>query len=161
MPMSRPLFTLTAALLFVAGSAVAQATAPAPAVLVSGDTRIELTQESLAGVPPAEATASYLSSKGYVAAHYKGVLLWDLLRETGVIGEDVKPVLRNVLVVSAEDGHEVAFSTGEIAPDFGNRPVLLAWEKDGAATDGGMMIVVPGDTRGARFVKGVTGLDYR
>lgn len=132
-----------------------------PAVLVSAGRMVSLTPELLARIPAIEASTSHLSSKGIQAARYKGVLLWDLLEAEGVIGDTVKPALRHAVVVSASDGHEVAYSVGELAPDFGNQPVMVAWEKDGAPIADGLQMVVPGDAHGARYVKGVVRLDYR
>lgn len=155
--------TLIAAMLSM--PVLAQTPAPPPAAaeaaLIAGETRIALTPEELAALPATEATTSFLSSRGYVAAHYKGALLWDLLEAHGVVGEDVKAALRHTVLVSAADGHAVAFSVGELAPDFGNRPVILAWEVDGAPSEGGLRMVAPGDTRGARHVKQVSAIEYR
>ena len=50
----------------------------------------------------------------------------------------------------------------EIDPNFGNTPVMVAWEQDGAALtgeDGPVRIAVQGDTRGGRYVFGVASID--
>ncbi len=89
------------------------------------------------------------------------MLLWDLLTARGIVTEDHKSALRHVLLVSAGDGHQIAFSLGEIAPDFGATPVMLAYEMNGAAIPDGLRMVVPGEMRGARHIKDVVTLDYR
>lgn len=65
--------------------------------------------------------------------------------------------------MTAEDGYRIAFSIGEIAPDFGNRAILIATERDGKplAPDEGLRLVVPGDARGARSVKGVVSIEVK
>ncbi|MGA0613730.1 molybdopterin-dependent oxidoreductase [Paracoccus sp. KR1-242] len=122
---------------------------------------VNLTATMLAALPPTEATTAYRSSKGIEAGVYKGVLLWDLLQAEGILDQDHKTALRHVLLVTAGDGHQVAFSIGEIAPDFGNRPILLAYEMNGAPIPDGLRMVVPGDLRGARHIKDITTLDWR
>ena len=122
----------------------------------------ELDLAALRALPATEASSAYRSSKGIEAGIYKGVLLWDLVQAQGLVTADqVKPALRHNLLVTAGDGHAVAFSIGEIAPDFGATPVLLAYEMNGAPLPDGLRMVVPGDLRGARYVKDVTGMDLR
>ncbi|MFG6079418.1 molybdopterin-dependent oxidoreductase [Paracoccus litorisediminis] len=122
---------------------------------------VTLDASSLAQLPVTETTTVYRSSKGIESGLYKGVLLWDLLVAQGVVTEDHKAALRHTLLVTAGDGHQVAFSIGEIAPEFGNRPVLLAYEMNGAPIPDGLRMVVPGDLRGARHIKDIVTLDYR
>ena len=132
------------------------------AVLTAPDgTRTELGVEGLAAMPVTVTAAAYRSSKGIETGIYKGVLLWDLLQATGLVGQDHKPALRHVVLVTAGDGHQIAFSVGEIAPDFGNAPVVLAYEMNGAPISDGLRMVVPGDLRGARHIKDIVTLDYR
>ncbi|WP_170294998.1 molybdopterin-dependent oxidoreductase [Paracoccus aestuariivivens] len=116
---------------------------------------------SLAALSATETTTVYRSSKGIESGIYKGVLLWDLLTATGIMTDDHKAALRHSLLVTASDGHQVVFSVGEIAPEFGNRPVLLAYEMNGAPIPDGLRMVVPGDLRGARHIKNIVTLDYR
>ena len=50
--------------------------------------------------------------------------------------------------MSAKDGYHVVLSGDELDPNFGNAPMLLAWEQDGAplsAEDGPLRLAVPGD----------------
>lgn len=123
--------------------------------------QVTLDAAGLAQMPVTETSTVYRSSKGIESGLYKGVLLWDLLVAQGVVTKDHKAALRHTLLVTAGDGHQVAFSVGEIAPDFGNRPVLLAYEMNGAPIPDGLRMVVPGDLRGARHIKDIVTLDYR
>lgn len=139
------------------GAAVAAETAQLS--LPDGKTQV-LDAVSLAQLPSVEVASSYRSSKGIETAIYKGVLLWDLLSAKGLVDEP-KAALRHVLLVRAGDGHAVAFSVGEIAPDFGARPILLAWQMNGEPIPDGLRMVAPGDLRGARHIKDIVALDWR
>jgi len=45
-------------------------------------------------------------------------------------------------------------STGEIAPDFGGKQALIAYERDGKPLDH-FRLVMPGDKHGARNVRDI------
>lgn len=152
------LIPLIAGLVLTASAAVAAETAQLTAPDRAAET---LDATSLTALPATEIASAYRSSKGIEAGLYKGVLLWDLLTARGIVPEDHKSALRHVLLVSAGDGHQIAFSVGELAPDFGATPVMLAYEMNGAPIPDGLRMVVPGDRRGARHIKDVVTLDYR
>ncbi|MDX6744025.1 hypothetical protein [Actinocorallia sp. A-T 12471] len=70
--------------------------------------------------------------------------------------------LRYLVSVEASDGHRVVLSWGELDPDFGAVPVLLALVRDGVALDDeGPQLAVPGDRCGARSLSGLTALTLR
>ena len=49
--------------------------------------------------------------------------------------------------------------TGEIAPDFGAEPAMIACQRDGAPLGGtGFRLVIPGDKHGGRSVRDVTAI---
>jgi hypothetical protein len=60
-------------------------------------------------------------------------------------------------VVIGLDGYRALISYGEMSPAFGNRGVLLAISADGKPL-ARPWLVVPGDLRGARYVKDVVEL---
>lgn len=104
----------------------------------------------------------------YDGTSYGGYLLWDLL--TGATGglatdPDVKnDVLGLYVVATGSDGYQAIFSMGELNPDFGNQPNLVALTRDGVdlADDGFARIVAPGDVRRGRWVSNLIGLEvYR
>ncbi|SMO33865.1 molybdopterin-dependent oxidoreductase [Paracoccus laeviglucosivorans] len=115
---------------------------------------------ALSQLPVTEVASAFRSSKGIETGVYKGVLLWDLLSAKGLV-DDPKAAMRHTILVSAGDGHQIAFSVGEIAPEFGARPILLAYEMNGKPIPDGLRMVVPGDMRGARHIKDIVTLDYR
>lgn len=115
---------------------------------------------TLAQLPSVEIASAHRSAKGIETGLYKGVLLWDLLAAKGLRG-DPKAALRHVVRVSAGDGHAVVFPMGEMAPDLCARPILLAYQLNGAPLPDGLRMVVPGDLRGARHIKDIVALEYR
>ena len=96
-------------------------------------------------------------------ATYSGVLLRDLLAETGVpAGENLRgKAMATAIVVSAADGYQVTFSIGELDASIGNLEVLVADSEDGkplAGNAGPLRLVVPADKRPARWVRMVKGI---
>ncbi|MGO4561374.1 molybdopterin-dependent oxidoreductase [Rhizobiales bacterium 3FA27D7] len=130
-----------------------------------GITSATLTPADLAKFPATEMDVSFMTKNGVEKGHYKGVLLWSLLQEKGLskLSQNHHEDLQHTFLVTAEDGYRIAFSIGEIAPDFGNRAILIATERDGKplAPDEGLRLVVPGDARGARSVKGVVSIEVK
>jgi DMSO/TMAO reductase YedYZ molybdopterin-dependent catalytic subunit len=94
---------------------------------------------------------------------YAGVSLWSLLDAAGLA---VNPGERNgrlagYVLATGSDGYRVVFSLGELAPDFGNQPVIVAYTMDGQPLDtsGFARLVVPGDKKGGRSVANLAGLE--
>lgn len=95
---------------------------------------------------------------------YTGVSFWDLL--TGATGLATDPVVKNDLlgmyaVATGSDGYRVVFSLGELSPDFGNQPVLIAYEADGVLLEdaGFARIVVPNDVKRGRYVSNLSRIE--
>ena len=90
------------------------------------------------------------------------VPLWTVLQAAAPrVNPQIKNhVLQFVVLVSGRDGYTAAFSFGELAPNFGNKPVWLALDEDnkplGEGTDGGVDLVVPDDVKAGRWVHSVT-----
>lgn len=116
---------------------------------------------------PSETVDVTYESGGEPEDHtFTGVRLIDVLDYLGLAVEpDARnPLLPMYLVVTANDGYQVVVSGGEIDPNFGNAPMLLAWEQDGMPLEGDqgpLRLVVPGDLRGGRYVHGVVSIDVR
>lgn len=109
---------------------------------------------------------TFQSGSGEQHHTYAGVLLWDVVnRATLQLTPDRKnDVLRKYVVITARDGYEAMVSLGEIDPNFGNRPYLLAWEQDGqplTGDDGPIRLVTPGHVKGGRYVTGVITIEVR
>jgi len=127
-----------------------------------GQNPITLTPDTLKSLPVVEMDVTFQTSKGPSSGHYKGVLFWDVLKANGAFeGVEHNQELKKVFVVKASDDYQIAFSVGEIHPDFGNTPMMLADQVDGKTFEGGYRIIMPGDTRGARNVRDVVGIEMR
>ncbi len=151
------------ALLIAATHAAAQDGGPAPVEVTGiGQHPITLTQGDLARLPAIEMDVTYETSKGSVHGRYSGVLLWDVFVAQRAFddGEHSAELVRT-FVVRGRDGYRIAFSVGEIHPDFGNTPLMLADKVDGKQIESGYRLIVPGDKRGARNVRDVVEIDLR
>lgn len=123
-----------------------------------------MTADELSRLPPVEGEVRYQTSKGEESGRYRGPLLWSILEARGIAdlpGHNAQ--LDHSFVVEGRDGYRIVFSIGEIDPDFGNAPIQLATERDGKALvpGEGYRLVVPGDKRGARYVRDVVRIEVR
>ncbi len=145
-----------------AASAVTTATTPITLTGALQHPRAYLLAD-LQGLPNRTVTVTYTSA-GKASTHtYRGVLLFDLLKAAApqLNADSKNDALRWAVLATGADGYAALFSWGELDPDFGNRPVLLAYEEDGQplpARDGAVRLVVPGDGKGGRYVSNLVGL---
>ena len=66
------------------------------------------------------------------------------------------------VVARAPDGYQVLFSLAEFDQAFSDRVIILADRRDGKPLDkreGPLRIIVPGDKRHARWIRGVDTLE--
>jgi DMSO/TMAO reductase YedYZ molybdopterin-dependent catalytic subunit len=90
--------------------------------------------ETLQRLPAQQVTVSYQAGRGVEEANFTGVPLWTLIGEAGGIDDPARRTeLRHVIRITARDGYVVVLSTGEIAPDFGAKPALLAYRRNDEA----------------------------
>lgn len=123
-----------------------------------------MTREEIARLPVVEQDVRYQTSKGEEAGRYKGPLLWSVLEARGITElSGHNPQLRHSLAVEGRDGYRIVISVGEVDPDFGNAPIQLGIERDGEeiVETEGYRLVVPGDKRGARYVRDVVKIEIR
>ncbi|MGE3861868.1 MAG: molybdopterin-binding oxidoreductase [Burkholderiaceae bacterium] len=96
---------------------------------------------------------------------YTGVSLWNLLNtEAGIRTDSAaahNPLLSMYVVATGSDGYKAIVSLGEIHPNFGNRPAMIAYSVNGELLDrnGMARLVVPGDVRAGRFVSNLVGIE--
>ena len=154
--------TAAAALVLFALAAPAGADGAAPVQLSrAGAAPVALDAESLSRLPALEQDVGFQTSKGVKSARYKGVLLWQILKANGMIDDSGHHgELRQVFSVTGADGYRVDFSVGEIAPDFGNKAMMLSTEEDGRPLSP-PTLTVPGDKKGARNVHDVVRIEVR
>ena len=96
-------------------------------------------------------------------AVFEGVVLKDVLQKAGVVFGDTLRGKRmaSCLLVEAADGYRVVIALPQIDPAFTDKKILLAFLKDGKPLDdkeGPYRIVIPEETRMARWVRQVTTL---
>ena len=115
----------------------------------------------LRALPSQDVQVMFDTEPGPEQADFTGVALWALLGKAGGIDDKTKgAVLRHTIKVTGRDGYFVVLSTGEIAPDFGAKPALIAYQRAGeAAGASGFRLVMPGDKRSARYVRDVVAID--
>lgn len=125
-----------------------------------GGATIVLTPESLRALPAIEQDVTFQTSKGPSTGRYKGVLFWDVLVANKAFADlEHNAELKDTFVVTGRDGYQIAFSVGEIHPEFGNTPMMIATEVDGKPFADGLRVIVPGDKRGARNVRQVVKIE--
>ncbi|MDQ6434808.1 hypothetical protein RB623_12195 [Mesorhizobium sp. LHD-90] len=125
-----------------------------------GPAPVLINPENLSKLPAVEKDVSFQTSKGPSSGHYKGVLFWEVLKANKAFdGIGHNEELARTFVVTGRDGYRIAFSVGEIHPDFGNTAMMVATEVDGKPFEDGLRIIVPGDRRGARNVREVVTIE--
>jgi DMSO/TMAO reductase YedYZ molybdopterin-dependent catalytic subunit len=160
------LVSILIAFLASAQSASAQpATAASAKLTVDGEvTHPHVFDESeLAAMP--QVTQHVTDEKG-ASVTYEGVALSGILERAGApLGKALRGKQMTLyLLVTASDGYRALFALAELDPAYTDKVVLLADRRDGhplAATEGPLRIVVPGEKRHARWVRGVTTLSIR
>jgi hypothetical protein len=147
---------LVLALSLLTGLLFAQA--PTAAVLaVQGDipSPLSLTSDDLAKMP--RETASVPAPDGSKMV-YEGVTLLQILQKAGApLGKQLRgKALASYVLAKAQDGYQVAFTLGELDPQFGNQTILVADKRDGKPMpdkQGPFRLVCPNDHEGARSVR--------
>lgn len=144
------------ALALLSGFVTAQAP-PAAVLAVQGDvsTPLKVTADDLAKMP--RETVSVPAPDGSKIV-YEGVTLLALLQKAGApFGEKLRgKALTMYVLAMAKDGYQVAFTLGELDPQFGNETILVADKRDGKPLpdkQGPFRLVCPNDKEGARSVR--------
>ena len=135
------------------------------ALLIDGKVKHpqRLSLDALRRLPAERVDVSFQTSHGMEKASYTGVLLWRLLDEAGGLDDAARGAeLRHTINITGRDGYVVVVSTGEIAPDFGGRAAMIAYERDGEELgEKGLRAVMPGDKRGGRYVRDVVEIEVK
>jgi hypothetical protein len=126
-------------------------------------TPLSLDEATLNKLPVASVEVSYIRASGPVRGTYTGVLLWDLLKQAGLVNEEGQnTALRHTLLVTSRDGYAVAVAIGELDPAYGNKKVLLAYKgTDDVPSFAELRLVVPGDLHAGRAVRDVASIEVR
>jgi hypothetical protein len=131
---------------------LALAADPALVVIGVSSAPLNLTLDDLAQMSRTKAT---------VKEHtYEGVLISALLKRAGMTLDTGMrgPLLTTCVIAEAHDGYRALFSLPELDPAFTTGMVMVADHMDGKPLpdrDGPLKIVVAGDKRADRWVRGV------
>jgi hypothetical protein len=120
-------------------------------------------------LPSTTQTVTLQSGSASQTHTYVGTSLWGLLNTGGIaLDPGVKnDVLNRVVVATGSDGYRAVYSLGELNPNFGNKPDLVAYaEVVGGTTqplgdDGLARTTAVGDVRGGRYVSNLVDIDLR
>jgi hypothetical protein len=119
-----------------------------------------LSMSTLRSMPQRETTVSFeCRTSGPRRHHFSGPLLIDVLQAAQPLFEtgERKARLRFLVAIQGRDGHRTVLAWGDIDPEFGNIPVLLAVSMDCRRLDAeGPHLVMPGDICGGRHISRVT-----
>jgi hypothetical protein len=109
--------------------------------------------------------ASYTAGGSPVHDVYTGISLWNLVSNAGgfVVSDAKNDILRKFIIATGSDGYQAVFAAGEIDPNFGNRPYLVAYHDTAGqlganGPDGFARIVADGDKAGGRYVSNLVSL---
>ena len=150
------------AIALIAGCA-AGARAADDAVVIDGLVKHKLTLAAgdLRAMPSQTREVSFQTDHGPQKATYTGVLLWAVVARAEIDDGAKFGELHHVMAITGKDGYLVMFSLGEIDPNFGQAPVMIAYERNGQPIPGGLRLVVPGDVHGARDIRDLAHIEIR
>jgi DMSO/TMAO reductase YedYZ molybdopterin-dependent catalytic subunit len=125
---------------------------------------------TLEALPAMKETVTFLSGGTSVTATFIGVSIWTLLTDAGIVTNPAikNDILNYYLQSTGSDGYSAIFSLGELDPMFGGSPTapdLIAYEMEVDGVDeplganGFARVVVPGDSRGGRYVSNLVNLE--
>jgi molybdate transport system substrate-binding protein len=141
----------------------------APAVALTGlvGTPRSFTMDDLKQLPAETVNVSFQAGQGTTTASFTGTRLLNVFDAAGgakLPNDTNNARLRTTVMVTGADGYQVALGWGELDPEFGAAPILLAYAQDGKPLgdkQGMARLVVPGDKRGGRYVSTVKSIDIR
>ena len=144
------------ALPLMAGSAAAGHDSPGIAVNGEVSSPTSYTMAQLGSVTQTSVSVAHWGPKGTRTVTVTGVALETLV----TLAQPAYPALPNsknrllrvTVTVRGQHHRAVTFALGELDPNFGNHPALLALSSDGVAFQDGPELVVPADRSPARSV---------
>jgi DMSO/TMAO reductase YedYZ molybdopterin-dependent catalytic subunit len=160
---SRAILCSILAMLLCAPAIVCAQVSPAVALRVTGDVPKHL-DLSVADFTAFQQQTIHVTDEKGIPPEYGGVPVAEILEKAGApLGKDMRgQYIAMGLVARAPDGYQVLFSLAEFDPAFSDRVIMLANRRDGKPLDkreGPLRIIVPGDKRHARWIRGVDTLE--
>ena len=101
---------------------------------------------------------SFLNGVRRLITTFAGARLWDVI---GSAQLNVDPISTLCVMARARDGLHCVIRWHEVDPTLTNRIILVAYEQDKqrlTPVDGPLRLVVPGDVRGRRYLRGLVQL---
>jgi molybdate transport system substrate-binding protein len=140
-----------------------------PTVAIAGLVNLprSLSRDDLLNLPAETAQVSYLAGQSSESGTFTGTRLLNVFDAAGGphLPTDVNNAkLRLTVMLTGADGYQVALDWGELDPEYGAAPILLAYARDGQPMgdrQGMARLVVPGDKRGGRYVSMVKRIEVR
>jgi DMSO/TMAO reductase YedYZ molybdopterin-dependent catalytic subunit len=120
--------------------------------------------------PPVTQAVTFHSGTTPQTHSYTGASTWGLLSGAGIQldASSKSDGLNRYLLATGADGYRAVFSLGELNPDFGNRPSIVAYAETTTGTrsaldasSGPLRITAPGHVKGGRYVSQLTTLEVR
>lgn len=163
--MMRLMWITLAAFALSAVAVAADVSAPS-GITVGGQVQstLKLSIDDLRKMPATDVDVTYTTHHGQETGKFTGVLLWTVLEKAVMVdGAGKGAMLRHVITVTGRDGYAVVLAAGELAPDFANKAVILAYARDGKPLkpEEGVRLIVPGDKRAGRAVRDVVAIDVK
>jgi len=130
---------------------------------VSGRPLVKMSAADFAKYPRTEVKAK---DHDGVESAFSGVELRLLLSAAGAkLGKDLKgPTIGQYLIIEAADGYRAVYSLTDLDPDFADKTVILADQKEGKpleAKNGPWQVIATNEKKHARWVRQVTALRVR
>jgi len=125
------------------------------------------TREDLMKLPAETVQVSYQAGQGTTNATFTGTRLLNVIDAAGgakLPADTNNAKLRVTVMATGADGYQVVFGWGDLDPDFGAAPILVAWDQDGKPMGdkaGMARLVVPGDKRGGRYVSTLKAIELK
>jgi hypothetical protein len=115
--------------------------------------------------PATTESVTYKAAGIPVSDTYTGTTLWNLLNTAGgvTVTSAKNDILSKYVIATGSDGYTAVYSLGEIDPQFGNQPILVASSDTSGqlgpkGSDGLSRVVVPSDIAGGRYVSDLVSL---
>jgi hypothetical protein len=130
---------------------------------VEGGKTLKMKAADLAKLPRKEFKAK---DHDGVEAVYSGYELREILAPAGAkLGKDLRgPAVAQFLIVEAADGYHAVYSITDLDPDFADKSVILADQRDGkplGPKEGPWQVVSTNEKKHSRWVRQVTALKVR
>ncbi|MBV9582968.1 MAG: molybdopterin-dependent oxidoreductase [Chloroflexi bacterium] len=125
------------------------------------------TYEDFMELPPETVQVSFQAGQSVTNASFTGTRLlnvFDAAGGTTLPNDRNNAKLRVTVTVTGADGYQVALGWGELDPEFGGAPIMLAYQENGQSMGDKMgmaRLVVPGDKGGGRYVSTVKSIELR